>query len=76
MSDTAPGSRHVSVLVAAPPATVYAVASDPRRISAWAAGLAGTPLEQVDGEWFDHAPFGRVRVRFEPPNPSVCSIMW
>lgn len=68
MSDTAAASRHVAVHVAAAPAAVYAIASDPARLPEWAAGLARTPLEQVDGVWCADAPFGRVQVRFSPPN--------
>ena len=68
MSDTTPGSRHVSTVIAAPVAAVYAVAADPTRLSEWAAGLAGTPLVQADGVWFAESPFGRVAVRFSPRN--------
>ncbi len=68
MPDTAAVSRHVSVVVAAPADTVYTLASDPSRLPEWAAGLAHTPLEQDGDSWFVDAPFGRVRVRFAPPN--------
>ncbi|MHA3704637.1 SRPBCC family protein [Jatrophihabitans sp. YIM 134969] len=68
MPDTTPTSRHVSTTVAASAAEVYALASDPARLSDWAAGLAATPLHQDGGTWVADAPFGRVTVEFAPPN--------
>jgi len=58
----------VAVTVAAPWREVYAWAADPRNLSLWAAGLARSPLQQIDGEWVADSPMGRVTVRFAPPN--------
>jgi hypothetical protein len=51
------------------PADVYAFASDPRDLLRWAAGLARPEVWPDGDEWIADAPFGRVRVRFAPPNP-------
>ncbi len=61
-------SRHISVSIAATPARVYAYASDPSQLPAWAAGLAQSTMEQVGGQWFAQSPMGRVRVSFTGPN--------
>lgn len=61
-------SRHISVSVAAAASRVYAYASDPSQLPAWAAGLATSTMEQVDGQWFAQSPMGRVRVDFTGPN--------
>ena len=34
----------------------------------WAAGLASSTVEEVDGQWFVASPMGRVAVAFTPEN--------
>ncbi|HWK92082.1 MAG TPA: SRPBCC family protein [Luteimicrobium sp.] len=60
-------SRYVSVLVARPADEVYAYASDPANLPAWAAGLAAGVAHE-DGRWFADSPLGRVELRFAPAN--------
>jgi hypothetical protein len=62
-------STHVSTTIKRPAGEVYAFASDPRNLSAWAAGLAQRDAEHVDGDWVIDSPMGRVVVSFAPPNP-------
>lgn len=61
-------SRHIAVDVEAPAEAVYAFASDPANLPAWASGLGGSG-ELVDGRWEADAPFGRVVVAFVEANP-------
>lgn len=61
-------SRHLSVAIAAPAQVVYAYAADPAHLPTWAAGLARTSIEQVDGAWIAQSPMGQVRVDFTAPN--------
>jgi hypothetical protein len=61
--------HHVSVSIARPPAEVYAFASDPRNLPRWAAGLARSEVARDGDAWVAEAPFGKVRVKFAPPNP-------
>lgn len=51
MSNEFPPSRHVTVWIDADPQTVYAVASDPKRLPEWAAGLADPQLAVETVEW-------------------------
>jgi hypothetical protein len=60
--------QHVSVYIARRPAEVYEFASDPRNLPRWAAGLARSEVRKDGDEWVADAPFGKVRVRFAPPN--------
>jgi Polyketide cyclase / dehydrase and lipid transport len=60
--------QHVSVYIARRPAEVYEFASDPRNLPRWAAGLARSEVRKDGDEWIADAPFGKVRVRFAPPN--------
>jgi Polyketide cyclase / dehydrase and lipid transport len=60
--------QHISVYIARPPADVYEFASDPRNLPRWAAGLARSEVRPDGDAWIADAPFGRVRVRFAPPN--------
>lgn len=60
--------RHISISIARPPAEVYAFASDPRNLPRWAAGLARSDVRPEGGAWVADAPFGKVRIRFAPPN--------
>jgi hypothetical protein len=61
--------EHVSVSINRPPADVYGFASDPRNLPRWAAGLVGSEVKKEGDEWVADAPFGKVRVKFAPPNP-------
>ncbi|RKN45001.1 SRPBCC family protein [Streptomyces hoynatensis] len=61
-------SRHLSVHVDRPAGAVYAYASDPAHLPAWAHGL-GTTIRRVAGRWVaDSSPMGRVEVAFTPRN--------
>ena len=57
-------SVHVSVSIERGAAEVYAYVTDPANLSTWAAGLAESPLRQIDGEWVADSPLGRVTVAF------------
>ncbi|WP_199423183.1 SRPBCC family protein [Actinotalea solisilvae] len=61
-------TEYVAVTIERPAREVYAYASDPAHLSAWAAGLAAT-LEEVDGRWVADTPDGRMSVAFAPANP-------
>nr|WSW71085.1 SRPBCC family protein [Streptomyces sp. NBC_00995] len=68
MQSTENESRHISVRIACPADTVYAFASDPAHLPAWAQGLGGS-IEKTDGQWVAaSSPMGRVVVAFTPPN--------
>jgi hypothetical protein len=60
--------HHASISIARPPAEVYAFASDPRNLPRWAAGLARSDVRPRGDDWVADAPFGKVRIRFTPPN--------
>ncbi len=47
---------------------VYAYITDPTNLAIWAAGLAESPLRQIDGEWVADSPLGRVVVSFVAAN--------
>lgn len=51
-------SRHVGVWIDATPEAVYEIASDPHRLSMWAAGLADPTLRDADVEFAPHNAFG------------------
>jgi hypothetical protein len=61
-------TEHVTVAIARSAATVYAYAADPANLVAWAAGLTGATLEQVEGHWVTDSPMGRITIDFAPPN--------
>ncbi|MET0326743.1 MAG: SRPBCC family protein [Ilumatobacteraceae bacterium] len=61
-------SVHLGTSIERSAAEVYAYVTDPTNLSAWAAGLAQSPLHQVDGEWVADSPLGRVVVAFVAPN--------
>lgn len=61
-------SRHLSRVIAASPAVVQAIASDPDRLPEWAAGLATAAVTRDGDDLLVESPMGRVRVRFVPPN--------
>ncbi|MEQ6902016.1 SRPBCC family protein [Nocardioides sp. YIM 152588] len=61
-------SRHLSVVVAADPAAVYAFASDVANLPKWAAGLAQAEVVPVGDLLKVDSPMGPVTVRFVPRN--------
>ncbi|MEV8122526.1 SRPBCC family protein [Streptomyces sp. NPDC085944] len=68
MNGTGSESRHLSIRVDRPVDEVYAYASDPANLPAWAHGLGGT-IERVADAWIaDSSPLGRVKVTFAPRN--------
>ena len=60
--------QHVSIPIARRPAEVYEFASNPRNLPRWAAGLARSEVTRDGDDWVADAPFGKVKVRFAPPN--------
>ncbi|MFF2522015.1 SRPBCC family protein [Streptomyces liangshanensis] len=61
-------SRHLGVYVDRPAPDVYAYASNPVNLPAWAHGL-GASVERIGDQWVaESAPLGRVVVAFAPPN--------
>ncbi|NGO71328.1 SRPBCC family protein [Streptomyces boncukensis] len=68
MNSTGRESRHLSVRIDRTADDVYAYASDPANLPAWAHGL-GCSIEEIDGQWVaDSSPMGRVVVTFGPRN--------
>ena len=61
-------SVHLSTSIERPADEVYVYVTDPTNLSSWAAGLAESPLHQVDGQWVADSPLGRVIVAFVPRN--------
>lgn len=61
-------SRHVSRVIAATPAAVYAYASNPDNLTAWAAGLARSGVTRQGNSLLVDSPMGRVTVTFAPHN--------
>jgi hypothetical protein len=61
-------SRHVSTVIHRDPAEVYAYATDPAHLPAWAAGLAGSEVTRDGDTLLVDSPMGRVTVRFVPAN--------
>ena len=62
-------ARHLSVAVACSFDRANAFLGDPANMPLWAEGLGGD-FAQVDGEvWAVSTPYGRMEVRFTPPNP-------
>ncbi|AWB92173.1 SRPBCC family protein [Aeromicrobium chenweiae] len=60
-------SRHIARTIARDAASVYAYASDPRNLPAWAAGLS-TTISLVEGEWVAESDLGRITVELAPDN--------
>ncbi|MFE5602469.1 SRPBCC family protein [Streptomyces coelicoflavus] len=68
MNSTGKESRHLGIHIDRTATDVYAYASDPANLPAWAHGLGGT-IEKVADEWIaDSSPLGRVTVAFTPRN--------
>jgi hypothetical protein len=61
-------SVHVSTSIERPAGEVYVYITEPANLSLWAAGLASSPVHQVDGAWVADSPLGRVVVAFVAPN--------
>lgn len=69
MSDhRAVASRHVSRVIHADPAEVYAYAADVDNLPRWAAGLASGEITRTGDTLAVDSPMGIVRVRFVPRN--------
>ncbi|VUD65071.1 hypothetical protein TDB9533_03471 [Thalassocella blandensis] len=59
---------HLSIYIARSVEDVYAYASNPLNLPAWAAGLARSEVK-ADGEyWIAEAPFGQAKIKFAPKN--------
>ncbi|MFF4249531.1 SRPBCC family protein [Streptomyces sp. NPDC001822] len=67
MNTSASGIVHLTVHIDRPAGEVYAYASDPSHLPAWASGLAGS-VERSGGQWVADSPMGRVVVAFAPRN--------
>ena len=61
-------SRHVSTVIPATVADVYAFAADPRNLPRWAAGLAQSEVDIRGDELVARSPMGEVVVRFVARN--------
>ncbi|MER7949295.1 SRPBCC family protein [Streptomyces sp. NPDC096079] len=68
MNVTGEESRHIGIHIDRPVAAVYAYASDPANMPAWAHGL-GRSIERIGDRWVaESSPLGRVVVSFTPRN--------
>ena len=61
-------SRHVSTHIDRPAGDVYAYASNPANLPAWAPGLLKS-VELVDGQWVADSDMGRILLDWAPDNP-------
>lgn len=61
-------SAHLSIVIDRPIWAVYEYAADPANLPQWAAGLASTTVEHMDGQWVADSPMGRVTVAFAERN--------
>lgn len=59
-------AQHISLSIDAEPAEVIALASDPRQLPKWAAGLS-TGIREDNGRWLARSPMGDIEVRFVGP---------
>ncbi|TDC63254.1 SRPBCC family protein [Streptomyces hainanensis] len=68
MDSLTPDTRHLATRVERPARDVYAFASNPANLPAWAAGLA-EGIAETDGRWIaESSLLGRVEVVFAPAN--------
>lgn len=67
-------SKHLSIVIERPTSTVYEYVADPANLLQWAAGLASTTVEQVEGQWVANSPMGRVTVDSLSATTLACSI--
>ncbi|OON80990.1 polyketide cyclase [Streptomyces tsukubensis] len=68
MNSVSRESRHLSVHIDRTADDVYAYASNPVNLPAWARGLGGS-IKEIDGQWVaESSPMGRVVVAFVPRN--------
>lgn len=68
MNSTGKESRHISIYIDRTRDEVYAYASDPANLPAWALGLGGS-IEEIEGQWVsESSPMGRVVVTVVPRN--------
>jgi hypothetical protein len=61
-------SRHVSSYIERSAEEVYAYASNPANLPAWAPGLLRS-VELVDGQWVADSDMGRILLDWAPDNP-------
>ncbi|MDB5807612.1 MAG: hypothetical protein JWN73_4934 [Betaproteobacteria bacterium] len=59
--------RHLSIAIERTPRDVYAYASNPENMPAWAAGL-GHGISRAGEHWEVHTPQGTLAMRFAPQN--------
>ncbi|MFJ6444859.1 SRPBCC family protein [Streptomyces sp. NPDC091649] len=68
MNNIGKGSRHLSTCIDRTVNDVYAYASDPANLPAWAHGL-GESIEKIEEHWVaEFSPMGRVVITFAPQN--------
>ncbi|CAL9310358.1 SRPBCC family protein [Streptomyces sp. SudanB91_2054] len=68
MDSTGTPSRHIGVRIDRTADDVYAFASDPANMPAWAHGL-GRSIRKIDSRWVaEDSPLGRAVVTFTPRN--------
>jgi hypothetical protein len=68
MNSTGRESRHLGVHIDRTVTDVYAYASNPANLPAWARGLGESIEKTADGWVADSSPMGRVTVTFAPHN--------
>ncbi|MFJ8924846.1 SRPBCC family protein [Streptomyces sp. NPDC102415] len=68
MTTSGTSTVHVTAHIDRPADEVYAYASDPSHLPAWAAGLSSSIEKSADGRWIADSPMGRVVVDFAPRN--------
>ena len=61
-------SQHLSAWINRSAIDVYRYASDPARMSEWAAGLAQSEITRVGDTWVAQSPMGEITIEFTPAN--------